>query len=157
VYWRRSLTRLELGLYAALIGVAVALLADRLLDTMEIAERAAMDVTLTRINSAINVQLAADRFGGRLPRIAEALQRNPFEVAKMSPGNFLGELEEPDLELLERGNWLFDRTRKELVYLPRLRRGLQSPEAVLRFRLERRGPEAYALVPVRPYLWRPGM
>jgi hypothetical protein len=157
VYWRRPLTRLELGIYTALIGVAVVLLADRLLDTMEVAERTAMDVTLTRINSAINIQLAADRIGGRLPRIAEALQRNPFEVARMSPGNFLGELEEPDLELLDRGNWLFDRTRKELVYLPRLRRGLQASENVLRFRLERRGAEAYVLAPVTPYSWRPGM
>jgi hypothetical protein len=157
VYWRRSLTRLELALYAALIGVAIALFADRLLDTMEIAEATAVDVTLSRINSAINVQLAADRFIGRLPAIAEAMQRNPFEVARMSPGNFLGELEEPDLELLDRGNWLFDRTRKELVYLPRLRRGLQAPESVLRFRLERRGADAYVLVPVRPYSWRPGM
>jgi len=145
------------AIYAVLIGIAIAVLADRLLETMEIAERAAMDVTITRINSAINIQLAADRFAGRLSRIAEALKRNPFEVASMSPGNFLGEFDAPELEALERGNWLFDRTRQELIYLPRLRRGLQAPESAIRFRFERRGSETYALVPAAPYSWQPGM
>ena len=154
MYWQRRLTRLELAVYAGLIGIALAVFADRLLDTLEIAERAAMDVTVSRVNSAINIQLAADRFGGRLPRIAEALERNPFEVARMSPGNFLGEFDAPQLDGLERGTWIFDRSSRELIYLPKLHRGLEAAEPAVRFRLERRGNELFALVPAAPYMWR---
>lgn len=156
IFWRRPLTRLEMALYAAIVSAALALFADQLVDYLELAERSSVDTTVARLNSSINVQLAYDMLGGRLIPLEASLRRNPFELAKMPQGNFLGELDDPDLSALERGNWVFDRTKSELVYLPRLRRGLRTTEGndVLRFRLVKRsGSWTYMLAPTSKYTW----
>lgn len=155
IYWRRPLTRLELALYAGLVGIAVMFLASRLLDYLELAERASMEMTVARVNSAINVHLAYEMLGGRLIYAEPALRRNPFELAKMAQSNYVGELESGDLSKVERGNWVFDRQQTELVYLPRLRSGLRSPEdGAIRFHLVRRGGSTYLLVPTSDYVWQ---
>lgn len=158
MYWRRRLTRLELALYAIVVGAALAALLDRMLDTMELAERVAMEVTVSRVNSAITTQLASDRLGGRLTRLSELRERNPFEVAGMVASNSHGELDTPRLADLERGYWVFDRSRKELIYLPRLHRGLRTADADsnVHFRLVVRESGTLVLVPVSPYSWQPG-
>jgi|SRR6188508_2362133 len=157
MYWRRPLTRLELALYAAIVGVVLAVFLDRLLDTMELAERLAMEATVTRVNSALTVRVAADRLRGRPTRISEVLDRNPFEVAGAAASNSLGELDAPILEDLERGKWVFDRVGRELIYLPRLHRRLQATGSVVRFRLVHRGDGTLALTPVLPYSWGAGI
>ena len=155
IYWRRPLTRLELALYAGLVGIAAVFFVDRLLDYLELAERSSMEMTVARVNSAINVQLASEMLSGRLIYVEPALRRNPFELAKMPQTNYLGELDGPDLSALDRGNWLFDRPRGELVYLPRLQRGLRTPaDGTIRFHLVRRGGSTYMLVPTSEYIWR---
>lgn len=155
IYWKRPLTRLELALYAGLVGMAVIFFASRLLDYLELAERASMEMTVARVNSAISVHLAYEMLGGRLIYVEPALRRNPFELAKMPQTNYLGELDDPDLSTLERGNWVFDRQRAELVYLPRLRRTLRVPEdGAIRFHLILRAGSTYMLVPTSKYVWQ---
>jgi hypothetical protein len=54
---------------------------------------------------------------------------------------------------LERGFWVFDRSGAQLIYLPQLYRGLDTPDGMVRFRLVR-GPGApYLLVPAANYSW----
>lgn len=155
IYWRRPLTRLELAIYAGLVGIAAVFLAGRMLDYLELAERSAMEMTVARVNSAINVQLASEMLGGHLIYVKPALRRNPFELAKMHQSNYLGELDDPDFSTLERGNWVFDRRRAELVYLPRMQNGLKTPaDGAIRFQLVRRGAFTYMLVPTSDYVWR---
>jgi hypothetical protein len=58
MFGRRPLTRLEIGLYVAIAAIVATLLLDQLLDAMEIAERSAMEETVSRVNSALNLRLA---------------------------------------------------------------------------------------------------
>jgi hypothetical protein len=155
LYWRRRLTRLEVALYAALLAIAAAIFLERLLHYMELAERAAMEVTVSRVNSAISIGLAYRYLAGRPVEVAAALQQNPFELANMSLTNFHGEFDHPSLANFERGYWLFDRSGQELIYLPRLRRGLRTddPDGALRFRLAQRTGSTYMLVLTSQYSW----
>jgi hypothetical protein len=155
MYWRRPLTRLEMALYAAVVAVVLALFLERLLTYMELAERTVMEITVSRVNSALDVRRAYDMLAARAASDPASLSRNPFELAGMSPGNFHGEMDSPSLADLERGNWVFDRARRELIYLPRLRRGLDTadPDGAIHFKLEPRPDASYRLVPTPKYAW----
>lgn len=156
VYWRRPLTRLEAALYGGIAAVLIAVLAERLLDYMELAERAAVEATVSQVMSAVNARLAYDMARGERSPVEAWTRRNPFELARMAPGNFVGEIDSSQAADLARGTWAFDRERAELVYLPRLRLGLLTadPHGALRFRaLVPPGRLGYSLVPALPYRW----
>lgn len=155
MYWRRRLSRLEVGIYAAVVGLVLAVFLERALYYMELAERTVMEMTVSNVNSALNVRRAYDILAGRAAGDPTAPLRNPFELAGMSPANFHGEVDSPSLADLERGYWVFDRTRRELIYLPRLRRGLTTadPDGAIRFRLESRGNAISMLAPTSEYSW----
>jgi hypothetical protein len=150
MYGRRPLTRLEAALYAALLGIFVAIFAQQMLGTMELAERAAMQATLINTTSAINVRLA-QTLSGRRADPADWSRRNPFELAGMSPPNFA---HDADLASLESGQWAYDPAQAELIYRPRLRFSLKTSDGqqALRFRLVL-GPVGYSLQPRAPFTW----
>ncbi len=153
IYGRRPLTRLEAGIYGGLAAVLLTALALRLVDYMEVAERAAMEATLMQLMSAGATRLAYGTMRGGAQDVAT---RNPFELAGISPRNFSGEIDPLQPKALERGFWAFDRDRHELIYLPRLRAALQTsdPEGAIRFRVEVNTKEMrYQLVPTSPYQW----
>ena len=155
MYWRRNLTRLEIGIYAAVVAVVLAVFLERVLYYMELAERTVMEVTVGNVNSAINIRRAFGMLARPTANDASAALRNPFELAGMSPANFDGEIDSPSLATIERGHWVYDRTRRELIYLPRLRRGLDTadPDGAIRFKLEPRGSSISLLVPASAYTW----
>ncbi|MEA3192420.1 MAG: hypothetical protein QOD26_753 [Betaproteobacteria bacterium] len=156
MFGRRPLTRLELGLYVAIVGIAAAIFLDRLLAAMELAERAAMQETVSRVNSAINLRIAYQMLNGQLINVRAALVSNPFELAKTAPPNYRGESDKLDVARIESGSWFFDSTRRELVYMPRLKRSLITADGsgLVRFRLVA-GPSGthYMLVPTYKYTW----
>jgi hypothetical protein len=151
VYWRRPLTRLELAIYGALVGVFIAVFIERGLYYLELAERTAMEVTVSRVNSAINLRRAQDML--REGRASAPKGENPFEFARVKQANFRGEVLAAELYRLERGSWAFDPLRQEVVYLPRLHRLLEvdDPDGAIRFRIV---PErGFMLVPTSQYRW----
>ena len=155
MYWRRRLTRLEVAIYASVAALVLAVFLERVLYYMELAERTVMELTVSNVNSALTVRRALDMLAGRASNDPTAPSRNPFALAGMSPANFHGEIDSPNLADLERGYWVFDQTRRELIYLPRLRRGLDTadPDGAIRFRLERRANDTSMLVPTSKYAW----
>ncbi len=156
IYGRRPLTKLEAALYAGIAAILLAVFASRVLDYMEIAERSAMQATISNLIAAINTRLAYDVMRGEVGNVSAWARRNPFELAKVSSSNFSREVDASTPGSLERGKWAYDVSRAELVYLPRLRRGLETtdPDGILRFRavIDSRG-FGYALVPVPMYRW----
>ena len=156
IYWRRPLTRLECALYAALVGVLIAVFLERALVYMELAERTAMEVTVQHVNAGLQVQRAAEMLLGSAIDAPKALQRHPFDIARMRVTNLHPDVADSEqLAELERGYWVFERSTKELIYLPQLHRGLRTegPEAVVRFHLVGGGRDPYALVPASKYSW----
>src|SRR5687767_3534378 len=130
--FRRSLTRLELSLAAAALGIAIVVFVDRALDVMELAERNAMEATLSNVTSALNTRVAQAVLRGEK---VDWLKRNPFDAAGVR---------------LPSESWSFDDVQYELAYRPRLRRHLHTdqPGGTLRFRLiAHRSGMGYLFVP----------
>lgn len=155
MYGRRPLTRLEAGLYSALVGVAITFFAWQMLEYLELAERAAMNATLSSMASALNTRAAQELFSrGRLE--TDWTRSNPFEVAKITAPNYAGSLASGEVRTMPSASWAFDAARSELVYMPRLRLNLWTadPEQALRFRVVRnpRGV-GYLLQPATTFRW----
>jgi hypothetical protein len=155
MYGRRPLTRLEAGLYAGLVGIFITVFAWQILDYMELAERSAMNATLSNLASGLNARAAQELLSrGKLD--ASWARRNPFEIAQVSGGNYVGSVDAEGLRSLPSASWAFDPARAEVVYLPRRTARLETsdPQRLLRFRLVRspRGP-GYVLEPTATYRW----
>lgn len=158
---KRPRHRLEAALYVIVAALLALLLLDRLQHYAELAERAAMETTLTSLQTALQVKfmLAAAHSGPRA--VADAWRgRNPFVLAGSAPTGYLGERESPELHSVAGGSWLFDSARRELIYIPRSTGVLHLPGTsddgrALRFELKVEGAPgalgwAVRLVPIAP-------
>jgi Tfp pilus assembly major pilin PilA len=158
MYGRRRLTRVEMAVYAVIVAGLVAVFATYVLDYMEMAEKAAMQTTVTNVASAINLRYAMLAMSGRQADSGQWFRRNPFDLAGISPPNYqgvLGTASASSILDIGRPAWVFDPAKAELVYLPRLYSHLDDGEVdQLRFRLE---PNAsgfgFVLAPAAPYRW----
>lgn len=161
---RRRFSRLELATLGLILSIVVYAMLSRVLLYFEIAEKAAMTVTVLNLQRglAVRMLLGTDSRGGTPDE--RVLAANPFEFAQAVPPNYLGEFDAPETlgeRTLQRGNWLYDRGRREIVYLPRLSSrlvGAANPAApMLRFRVELGAGKARIprVVPILPYRWEP--
>ena len=156
IHWRRRLSRLELALYAVLVAVMIAAFLERVLTCMELAERTAMETTVNNLNSALVARRALQMLQGRPSEGARPLAADPFDLAQMRVANRHADVAaNAPLDGLERGHWVFQRSRNELIYLPQLHRRLHTdePQDVVRFHLVTTPNAGYLLVPVSPYSW----
>jgi hypothetical protein len=103
----------------------------------------------------VTVRLALDRIGGGQGASRADPGANPVELAQLPLANFHGELDAPRLDELERGYWVYDRARRELIYLPRLHRRLEIPGggSEIRFRGVILPNQTFMLVPTHQYSW----
>ena len=155
-YGRRKLARVEIAVYAVVIATLVVVFSSYLLEYMEMAEKTAMETTVSSVSAAINLRYATLVMAGERAAAAQWSTANPFELARAFPPNYRGELGAEQRLELERPAWAFDELRAELVYLPRLHSYLADGTIdELRFRLE---PNAsgfgFQLAPTLPYTWR---
>lgn len=156
VYWRRRLTRLEVGVFAGLCAILISVFLDKALALMELAERTAMEVTVQHVNSALRLRRAAELISGGVEEPVKVLQTNPFDLARVKVSNLHPDIADAKmLPGLERRYWVFDRGDRELIYLPQLHRGLHTEgvDDLLRFRVIDSGDRLYVLVPVGKYSW----
>ena len=156
VYWRRKLTRLEVGVFAGLCAILISVFLEKALAVMELAERTAMEVTVQHVNSALRLRRAAELISGGVEEPVKVLQTNPFDLARVKVSNVHPDVADAKmLPELERRYWVFDRGDRELIYLPQLHRGLhtEDPEGLVRFRIIDSGDRVYLLVPIGKYSW----
>jgi hypothetical protein len=154
----RQRNYLQSGLYVIIVGVAAAVLLERLLTYAEAAEKAAMEVTLSQLHSALYARAAYLALRGEYETLEALTTQSPFLTAQVRSPNYLGEFDgvPPDPK---GGNWLYDRARHELVYVPRLARHLSSPP-LPRYRVEVNKASKYAytgvaLKPIELVRWQP--
>jgi prepilin-type N-terminal cleavage/methylation domain-containing protein len=135
---KRGFTLFELTVVVCIVAVLIAIAIDRLARYQELGERAALQLNLAALNTALVLRFAAYVAMGKPEGIAQDAGKNPISFLGRAPANYLGELSAPDLPALPRQSWYFDRNSSQLVYLPRHRRYLVStsgqPET-LRFRV----------------------
>ncbi|MDR2031220.1 MAG: hypothetical protein LBP86_02950 [Azoarcus sp.] len=81
-------------------------------------EEIAVRLTISRIQVGMALEWAR-RINANENRqgTEELVGANPVRWLDEPPYNYLGELKAPKLEKLEPGRWLFDLSRKELVYI----------------------------------------
>ena len=158
----RRFTLLEFAAVVVVVAILVYALATRLLRYFEIAEKAAMTVTVLEVERSMRIRVALARMKGA-PAPAENLEdSNPFEFAHAIPPNYLGELGgQTDLQTLKPGNWFYDLDRHEIAYQPRLTSRFRSdagaPVPIIRFRAKKAGERSALphLAAAAPYQWEP--
>ena len=160
----RQRNYLQSALYAIIAGILAAVLLERLLTYAEAAEKAAMEATLSQLRSGLYARVAFLALRGEYQAIEALPSQSPFVTAVMKAVNYRGEFTGVPADV-EGGNWLFDRARNELVYVPNLKRHLHAapgdpPEQVLRYRLDVLKNSKYAytgvsLQPVTALRWEP--
>ncbi len=113
----RGFSRLELLIVTIMLGVIVTVLLNRFLYYQEAAEKARMEYTASALKSALRLRMASLLVQGRAQEFRLLAQDNPMDWLEQPPDNYLGRLTNPDIEGLQRGNWYFDVSSRELVYL----------------------------------------
>jgi hypothetical protein len=153
----RQRNYLQSALYVAIVGVLAAVLLERLLTYAEVAEKAAMEATISRLHTALYAQMAYLALRGEYEAIDSKSEQSPFAVADVKSSNYLGEFDGIPAGGGEGGKWFYDRLRHELVYVPNLKRyfssaGGEPTPAVIRYRVEvlKASKYAYTGVAIRP-------
>ena len=160
----RQRNYLQSVLYVIIAGILAVVLLERLLTYAEAAEKAAMEATLSQLHAGLYARVAFLALRGEYETIDALPRRSPFATAVMQAANYRGEFVGVPAEI-EGGNWLYDRLRNELVYVPNLRRHLVADPTDpatphLRFRLEVQKASKYAytgvaLRPMTAFRWQP--
>jgi hypothetical protein len=155
MYGRRRLTRVELAVYAVVVGTLIVVFSRYMLDYMEMAEKTAMETTVSNVTTAINLRYAALIMAGGRVDAAKWMTGNPFELAHAFPPSYRGDLVGPAAGGIDRPAWFFDSVHRELVYFPRLDRYLRSAaKGEVRFRLEPHSSGfGFVLAPTPTYEW----
>lgn len=168
---RRGMTLIELVAVVCAIGILAAILLDRFTLYQEIAERTQMDRTVAILRSALALKAAGIMTAGRFEEIASLRDDNPMDWLAERPGNYIGELFDPEISEIPPGSWYFDRKTRELAYRPRVAQHLVPavpgrPEVRFRnvvrieaqksaARVARSEVSELTVVPSRPFTWSP--
>ena len=109
-------TRLEWALVTAISGILITLFLYRILDLMEDVERVNLLQREGEFKTALSHAMSSHVMAGEFVKIGELEAVNPMRLLQQPPQNYLGEEERPDLAMLPGGVWIFDSSRKVLVY-----------------------------------------
>lgn len=138
----RQLSRLELVVVVIIFSLVLGVFLQYMLKMLATAERSLLANSAININSALQYRAAQFALSGDFVSILAMQRMNPFTVAGLDPdwlvpetearvpqqqmlagmaimrvpGNYLGELDNPDPANIEGGKWYFDLHNSTLVY-----------------------------------------
>jgi len=164
---QHGFNKVELTVSVAIVLVFAGVLLERLLFYQEAAEKARMELEVTALKLALQVQIGTRIAEHRQVDYPALARENPMRWLDAPMSGYRGEPGAEEAKLMAGGSWYFDRSALELVYVPRLRRHLQADGRDgqdVRFRVELLWPQAGArkddfatvglrLVPVAAYRW----
>src|SRR6185503_18530816 len=116
-----------LAVVVSIVAILVSVGLDRLLRYTELAERAAMEQSVSAMKSALGLRFAAMYLAGQQDSIKALPEENPMDWLAERPAGYVGELWNPSLSALQRPSWYFDRAARRLVYVPLRTRYLVRP------------------------------
>lgn len=114
---QRGASLLEFAVAVAVIGILMGLLLQRIWYYQGEAEKAAVEMTVANVRTALEVKVAEAKLPGRSIDFTFLAEENPFNFLKSKPANYAGELFNPSDKEIGEGRWCFDRADKTLVYL----------------------------------------
>jgi len=161
----RAFTLIELIVVIVIISVLATVAMHRLTVYQELAEKTAMESTLSIIKTGLQIRLAELIIANRQREAKQLETDNPMQWLVEKPANYGGAYHQP----AEGGNWYYDEGQRELVYVVHTGEFLTTEatdgEKQLRFRVEllkgyvetaRTKVETVTgvtLAPVHPYSW----
>jgi prepilin-type N-terminal cleavage/methylation domain-containing protein len=110
---QRGLTLLELAIVLVVASVAGTAFLERLHRYQELAEKAAMEYTMSLIKTGLQIRLAELIIGNRQGEAAQLEQEDPTQWLDPRPTNYAGDYRQTP----EPGKWYFDARQKQLVYV----------------------------------------
>lgn len=114
---QRGASLLEFAVTVAVIGILMGLLLQRIWYYQGEAEKAAVEITVANVRTALEIKVAEAKLPGRSSDLTFLTEENPFNLLKNKPVNYSGELFRPSDKDIGDGNWCFDRADKSLIYL----------------------------------------
>ena len=114
---KREFTFLELALVSIIVGMLMILALNRLLDLLVDMERVQLLQTEASIKSALGLELSRRVVEQELHAIGDLEGSNPLELLQEMPNNYLGVRPNPNLATLPKGSWVFDSSRRVLIYI----------------------------------------
>lgn len=163
-------SRLEIMVVTVLISIVAALLLERLTRYQEYAEKAVMEATIAHMRSGLRVRVAELMINDQMASIDTLLQENPITWLNAPPANYLGVLDASGTTKPASGNWYFDASVQQLVYLPYHQRffrpendgtvaevrlqvfAIRKPDSVMG--TENARVQGLSLNSIRPYYWK---
>lgn len=109
----RGFTLIELVICITVIAVVSAMLLERLWVYRELAEHAVMEATARSIKTGLQLRLAEMIITKRQAAAGMLEIENPVRWLEQPPANYGG----PWRSGAQPGNWYFDETRRQLVYV----------------------------------------
>jgi general secretion pathway protein G len=162
-------TLFELIVVVCIVAIIAGILLNRLRFYEEAAEKAAMQQTAAAIKSALQMRVASYMISGRDNEIENLRNENPVNWLQEKPADYAGAFYADAYARVRPGNWYFDLTRRELIYVINLGDNFKpGPDARkwVRYRVrigyeevpERGAPprkvlSAVSFAPVQPYVW----
>lgn len=86
-----------------------------------------MEYTATMVKSGLWMSAASLMMADREKDIPALAERNPMNLLAQRPANYLGEMDGGKAESLEGGNWFYDVSKRQIVYVVGQRRNF-TPE-----------------------------
>lgn len=126
----RGFTLIELIVVISVVAVLAITALDRLFWYQGQAEKAAMEYTATMIRSGLWMSAASLMMAELTPEIPALVKQNPINFLVQKPENYLGEIDSTKTASLTRGNWFYDSSKHQVIYVVKHRRHFtpSSPE-----------------------------
>jgi hypothetical protein len=115
-----GLSTLELAVVIALFCVFAAVLLGRLLYYEAYAERAYFDLTVRQMQNALRMRVAHLMIEKQPVNYVKIAAENPMDWLEKKPAGYVESTDGEAAENIRDGEWVFDATRHEILYRPRL-------------------------------------
>lgn len=107
----------ELVVVICLVAVLAGIASNRLRYYQELAEKAAMDLTLSAMTAGLRYRVAGILINSSVRSAAVLERTNPVSFLQETPRGYLGEFLAPEVHA-DAGSWYYDSGRFEIVYVP---------------------------------------
>jgi general secretion pathway protein G len=114
----KGFTLVELLIVVSIVAILAGMLFSRVLFYQELAEKAAMQQVVSTLQTALVMEYGHRMASGMGQDLNNIVNENPMDWLAQKPGNYAGEFDGIKPNTAEPGNWMFDRSSHELIYLP---------------------------------------